>query len=85
MWEKIMELGKEMDIEPYGTEALSTLRIEMGHVAGSEIDGRTTPSDLRATNEYLKTGAVRKYDSINFSLEKAKVILETAQGPHGKT
>ena len=46
MWEKIMELGKEMGIEPYGTEALSTLRIEMGHVAGSEIDGRTIPSDL---------------------------------------
>ncbi len=46
MWEKVMEVGKEMDIEPYGTEALSTLRIEMGHVAGSEIDGRTIPSDL---------------------------------------
>ena len=46
MWEKIMEIGKEMDIEPYGTEALSTFRIEMGHVAGSEIDGRTIPSDL---------------------------------------
>ena len=46
MWEKIMELGKEMNIEPYGTEALSTLRIEMGHVAGSEIDGRTIASDL---------------------------------------
>jgi len=46
MWEKIMHIGKEMDIEPYGTEALSTLRIEMGHVAGSEIDGRTMPSDL---------------------------------------
>jgi len=46
MWEKIMELGKEMNIEPYGTEALSTLRIEMGHVAGSEIDGRVIPSDL---------------------------------------
>jgi len=46
MWEKIMDLGKEMNIEPYGTEALSTLRIEMGHVAGSEIDGRTIPSDL---------------------------------------
>ena len=46
MWEKIIEIGKEMDIEPYGTEALSTLRIEMGHVAGSEIDGRTMPSDL---------------------------------------
>ena len=35
-----------MNIEPYGTEALSTLRIEMGHVAGSELDGRTTPYDL---------------------------------------
>ena len=46
MWEKIVELGKEMGIEPYGTEALSTLRIEMGHVAGSEIDGRTISSDL---------------------------------------
>ena len=46
MWEKLMNLGKEMNIEPYGTEALSTLRIEMGHVAGSEIDGRTIPSDL---------------------------------------
>jgi len=46
MWEKVMELGKEMNIEPYGTEALSTLRIEMGHVAGSELDGRTIPYDV---------------------------------------
>jgi len=46
MWEKIIELGQEMNIEPYGTEALSTLRIEMGHVAGSEIDGRVIASDI---------------------------------------
>ena len=45
MWEKIMEIGKEFNIQPYGTEALSTLRIEMGHVAGSELDGRTIPYD----------------------------------------
>ncbi len=45
MWEKIIENGKEFNIQPYGTEALSTLRIEMGHVAGSELDGRTTPYD----------------------------------------
>ncbi len=45
MWEKIMEIGKEFKIQPYGTEALSTLRIEMGHVAGSELDGRTIPYD----------------------------------------
>ncbi len=45
MWEKIIEAGKEFNIQPYGTEALSTLRIEMGHVAGSELDGRTIPYD----------------------------------------
>lgn len=46
MWEKLMELGKELRVQPYGTEALSTLRIEMGHVAGPELDGRTIPSDV---------------------------------------
>jgi sarcosine oxidase subunit alpha len=45
MWEKIIQIGKEFKIQPYGTEALSTLRIEMGHVAGSELDGRTIPYD----------------------------------------
>jgi heterotetrameric sarcosine oxidase alpha subunit len=45
MWEKIIEMGKEFKMQPYGTEALSTLRIEMGHVAGSELDGRTIPYD----------------------------------------
>ena len=46
MWENIIELGADLRIQPYGTEALSTLRIEMGHVAGSEIDGRTIAYDL---------------------------------------
>ena len=46
MWEKIVEIGEEFNIQPYGTEALSTLRIEMGHVAGPELDGRTIPYDV---------------------------------------
>ena len=46
MWEKMIEVGKEFNIQPYGTEALSTLRIEMGHVAGPELDGRTIPYDV---------------------------------------
>ena len=46
IWEEIISLGKDFDVQPYGTEALSTLRIEMGHVAGSEIDGRTIAYDL---------------------------------------
>ncbi|MEP7328760.1 MAG: glycine cleavage T C-terminal barrel domain-containing protein, partial [Betaproteobacteria bacterium] len=34
-------------IMPYGTEAMSTLRIEKGHVViGPEADGRTTADDL---------------------------------------
>ena len=46
MWEKMMEIGEEFKNQPYGTEALSTLRIEMGHVAGPELDGRTIPQDV---------------------------------------
>ena len=46
MWEKMMEIGQEFNNQPYGTEALSTLRIEMGHVAGPELDGRTIPQDV---------------------------------------
>jgi sarcosine oxidase subunit alpha len=46
MWNEIISQGKDFGIQPYGTEALSTLRIEMGHVAGSEIDGRTIAHDL---------------------------------------
>ena len=46
MWNKIIEVGKEFGIQPYGTEALATLRIEMGHVSGPELDGRAVPYDI---------------------------------------
>ena len=46
IWNKIITIGENFDIQPYGTEALSTLRIEMGHIAGTEIDGRTIAHDL---------------------------------------
>ena len=42
----LMRVGAPHDITPYGTEALSVLRIEKGHVAGNEMDGRTTAYDL---------------------------------------
>ncbi len=42
----IMHAGEEFGIEPYGTEALSIMRIEKGHVAGSELSGTTTADDL---------------------------------------
>jgi len=45
-WLELLDTGKEMGIIPYGTESLGTMRIEKGHVAGSELDGRTTAMDL---------------------------------------
>ncbi|MEM9329901.1 MAG: sarcosine oxidase subunit alpha family protein [Pseudomonadota bacterium] len=46
MWNAIWEAGQEHGLIPYGTEALSVLRIEKGHVAGNELDGRTTAADM---------------------------------------
>ena len=47
MWEAVIEAGEEFGLMPYGTEAMSTLRIEKGHVViGAEGDGRTTADDL---------------------------------------
>jgi heterotetrameric sarcosine oxidase alpha subunit len=42
----LMQVGVPFGIIPYGTEALGVMRIEKGHIAGNEIDGRTTASDL---------------------------------------
>lgn len=46
IWERLMQAGAPHDITPYGTEALSVLRIEKGHAAGAELDGRTTAHDI---------------------------------------
>ncbi len=47
MWEAVMAAGAPFGLMPYGTEAMSTLRIEKGHVViGPEADGRTTADDL---------------------------------------
>ncbi len=46
LWDVLMNAGKSHSITQYGLEALSTLRIEKGHMAGPELNGRTTPLDL---------------------------------------
>jgi glycine cleavage system aminomethyltransferase T len=47
MWESLLAAGEASGIMPYGTEAMSTLRIEKGHVVvGAEADGRATANDL---------------------------------------
>ncbi|MBA3519223.1 MAG: sarcosine oxidase subunit alpha family protein [Rhizobiales bacterium] len=46
VWERLLASGKDLEVVPYGLEALGTLRIEKGHITGSEIDGRTTVHDI---------------------------------------
>jgi len=46
MWEAIYEAGQAHGLIPYGTEALGVMRIEKGHVAGNELDGRSTATDM---------------------------------------
>ena len=42
----ILASAAPLGIKPYGLEALASLRIEKGHVAGLELDHRTTLDDL---------------------------------------
>ena len=46
VWEALLAAGRDAGIAAYGTEAMGVLRIEKGHVAGAELDGRTTAADL---------------------------------------
>jgi sarcosine oxidase subunit alpha len=46
MWQALAEAGRAFDLIVYGVEALGTLRVEKGHVAGAEIEGRTTLADM---------------------------------------
>jgi sarcosine oxidase subunit alpha len=42
----LAKAGEEFGLTLYGTEALSVMRIEKGHVAGNELNGHTTANDL---------------------------------------
>jgi sarcosine oxidase subunit alpha len=46
LWEHMLKAAAPLGIKPYGLEALASLRIEKGHVAGLELDHRNTLDDL---------------------------------------
>ncbi|MEO3475552.1 sarcosine oxidase subunit alpha family protein [Roseomonas sp. CAU 1739] len=56
VWQAAMAAGAAHGIEPYGVEALGLLRIEKGHVAGSELNGQTTAHDLGLGRMLKKKG-----------------------------
>lgn len=43
---QLIDVGAPMGVSPYGTEAMTVMRIEKGHVAGGELNGMTTAADL---------------------------------------
>jgi methylglutamate dehydrogenase subunit C len=46
LWDHISKAAAPLGIKPYGLEALASLRIEKGHVAGLELDHRNSLDDL---------------------------------------
>jgi sarcosine oxidase subunit alpha len=56
IWEALLAAGAPFGIRPYGLDALNLLRIEKGHVAGSEINGQTTAHDLGLSRMLKKNG-----------------------------
>jgi len=45
-WKALLSRGADLEVAPYGLEAMGTLRIEKGHVAGPELNGRVSAHDL---------------------------------------
>lgn len=74
VWEALIRVGPEFDLQPYGTEAMGALRIEKGHVAGGELDGRTTMKDLA-----LERFASNKKPFIGAVLRKRPVLEDSAR------
>ncbi|NRA18393.1 MAG: sarcosine oxidase subunit alpha family protein, partial [Oceanospirillaceae bacterium] len=72
VWERIISAGEEFNILPYGMEALGTLRIEKGHVAGAELDGRRSAKDLG-----LEGMASKKKAFVGSVLKHREAFLQT--------
>ena len=74
VWEKCMEVGKELNITPYGTETMHLLRAEKGFIiVGQDTDATMTPIDLQMDWIVSK----KKYDFIGKrSLYRSDTIRE---------
>lgn len=71
LWQRLVEAGKPLGLALYGVEALGALRVEKGHVGGSEIDGRTTLEDLG-----LERMASRKKPFLGSVLRHRKALVD---------
>ncbi len=47
LWQRLLDLGKDLEITPFGIESLMVMRIEKGFLhVGTETDGATMPQDI---------------------------------------
>ena len=82
VWEHLIASGAPWQLRPYGLEALGSLRIEKGHVVGSEMDGRTTLDDLGMGKMASKLkpfwgGALRQSENLQRTNRPTLVGLES--------
>ncbi|MEM8751368.1 MAG: glycine cleavage T C-terminal barrel domain-containing protein, partial [Pseudomonadota bacterium] len=66
LFDVLIRAGEAFGVAPYGTEALGVMRIEKGHPAGNELDGRTTAGDLGLG----RLGAKKEGDFIGKAMAK---------------
>lgn len=71
---RLMAVGKDHNVAPYGTEALGVMRIEKGHPAGPELNGQTTAHDLGMGKLLSK-----KKDFIGRALAARPVLTDPAR------
>ncbi len=71
LFDRIVKAGAT----PYGVEALSVLRIEKGHPAGAELDGRTSAMDLNLGG----LGAKKAAPFIGREMEKREGIQDASR------
>jgi heterotetrameric sarcosine oxidase alpha subunit len=69
LWEHVLKTAAPLGIKPYGLEALASLRIEKGHVAGLELDHRNSLDDLglgkmASTTKPFVGGVLRKREDM---------------------
>lgn len=46
LFRRVLDIGSDVGIAPYGTEAMSVMRIEKGNLGAAEINGQTTAHDV---------------------------------------
>lgn len=87
VWQAIMTAGAPHRIIAYGTESMGTLRIEKGHVAGPELDGRTTIEDLGlaglASSKKPFVGSVLRHRPLLQSADRAQLVGLLVEGDEG--